>query len=131
MSRRRGRAGQVGAETLELVAILPLLSLVFFVLWQGVVLMRQQAEAQSDARELARRMVLCARAAPAPTLEEVDHGAAGTAVTERGDGSSGRDGQDVRVEVRLAPAVVLPGFRLDERSALAPRAVVVMRREPC
>ena len=131
MSRRRGRTGQVGAEALELVAILPLLGLVFFVLWQGVVLMRQQAEAQSDARELARRAVLCARAAPVPTLDQVDRGAAGTVVTRGGGGGSGPDGQQVRVEVRLAPRVVLPGFRLDQGSALAPHAVVVMRREPC
>lgn len=125
MSRRRGRAGQRGAETLELVALLPLLSLVFFVLWQGVVLMRQQAEAQSDARELARQAVLCARAATAPRLDEVDSGAHGTVVA----GSGG--GQEIRVEVRLVPRVVLPGFQLDQGSALAPHAVVVMRREPC
>lgn len=127
MTRRRRRAGQRGAQTLELVAILPLLGLVFLVAWQGVVLVRQQIEAQSDARELARRAVLCARAAPVGGLDAVDPRAQGTAVTT---GVAGR-GEVVRVEVRLMPETVLPGFVLDGRSPLAPRAVVVMRREPC
>ena len=127
MTRRRRRAGQNGAQTLELVAILPLLGLVFLVAWQGVVLVRQQIEAQADARELARRAVLCARAAPVAGLAAVDPGAGGSAVTT---GAGGR-GEVVRVEVRLTPRTVLPGFVLDAGSALAPRAVVVMRREPC
>jgi len=127
VTRRRGRDGQAGAETLELVAILPLLSLVFLAIWQGVVLVRQQIEAQSDARELARRAALCARAAPTAQLGDVDPEARGTAVTA---GLAGRS-TVVRVEVHLAPAIVLPGFALDPRSSLAPRALVTMRREPC
>jgi hypothetical protein len=127
VKRRRGRAGQAGAETLELVAILPLLGLVFLVAWQGVVLVRQQIEAQSDARELARRAALCARAAPTATLADVDPPARGAALTT---GMTGRT-QVIRVEVRLVPQTVLPGLVLDTRSPLAPRAVVVMRREPC
>lgn len=126
MSRRRGRAGEAGAETLELVAILPLLCLAFLVVWQGVVLIRQQMEAQSDARELARRAALCARAAPGATLASVDS-APGTAVTTGLDGH----GEEIRVEVRLVPRVVLPGFGFDGPAAWAPHAVVVMRREPC
>jgi len=124
VTRRRGRDGQAGAETLELVAILPLLALVFLAIWQGVVLVRQQIEAQSDARELARRAALCARAAPTAQLGDVDPGARGSAVT------AGHT-QLVRVEVHLVPAIVLPGFAVDTRSPLAPRAVVTMRREPC
>lgn len=127
MNVRRGRAGQMGAETLELVAVLPLLGLVLLAVWQGVVLVRQQVEAQSDARELARRAVLCARAATPAGLASVDPSARGTAQTS---GASGR-GEMVRVEVRLAPQLVLPGFVLDAGSPLAPRAVMVMRREPC
>jgi len=127
VTRRRGRSGQAGAETLELVAILPLLGLVFLVAWQGVVLVRQQIEAQSDARELARRAALCARAAPTATLADVDPPARGTARTT---GMAGRT-QVIRVEVRLVPQTVLPGLVLDTRSPLAPRAIVVMRREPC
>jgi len=127
VTRRRGRDGQAGAETLELVAILPLLSLVFLAIWQGIVLVRQQIEAQSDARELARRAVLCARAAPVAQLDDVDPDAHGTAVST---GLAGRSAV-VRVEVHLAPAIVLPGLVLDPRSSLAPRAVVTMRREPC
>jgi hypothetical protein len=37
----------------------------------------------------------------------------------------------LRVEVRLTPTTVLPGVSLGADSTLAPRAVVVMRREPC
>jgi hypothetical protein len=126
VTRRRGREGQAGAETLELVAILPLLGLVFLVIWQGVLLVRQQVEAQSDARELARRAVLCARAVPTAGLAQVDP-RPGTAVIS---GMAGH-GETVRVEVHLEPQTVLPGFTLDGGSPLAPRAVVVMRREPC
>lgn len=126
MTRRRGRTGQRGAETLELMALLPLLGLVFLVVWQGVVLVRQQIEAQSDARELARQAALCGRAASPATLATVDP-APGTATTT---GLSG-PGDTVRVEVNLVPHVVLPGFSVDAASGLAPRAVVVMRREPC
>jgi hypothetical protein len=126
---RRGRAGQAGAETLELVAALPLLGLVLLLAWQGVALVRQQSQAQADARELARRAALCARAAPPPVLADVDPRAAGRA-TVTSDAPSAT-GAVVRVEVRLVPQTVLPGFRLDAGSALAPRAVVVMRREPC
>jgi hypothetical protein len=127
VSRRRGRAGQAGAETVELVAALPLLGLALLVAWQAVLLVRGQVEAQSDARELARRAVLCARAAPTLGLDDVDHGAGGTAAMGAVEGHPDM----VRVEVRLAPPVVLPDLRLDATSQLAPRAVVVMRREPC
>jgi hypothetical protein len=109
------------------VAVLPLLGLVLLAVWQGVVLVRQQVEAQSDARELARRAALCARAAPPSGLRAVDPSAAGSVQTS---GLTGR-GETVRVEVRLVPQVVLPGFVLDAASPFAPRAVVVMRREPC
>ena len=127
MTRRCGRLREAGAETLELVALLPLLGFAFLVAWQGVVLARQQMQAQSDARELARRAALCARAAPTTSLAEVDPPARGSVVTT---GRSGRS-QVIRVEVRLVPQTVLPGLVLDTRSPLAPRAVVTMHREPC
>jgi len=126
VSRRRGRAGQAGAETIELVAVLPLLGLALLVAWQGVLLVRGQIQAQSDARELARRAVLCARVAPPLGLADIDP-TDGSAVT----GSVSGHAELVRVEVRLAPAPILPGLHLDPGSPLAPRAVVVMRREPC
>lgn len=126
MSRSRPHARQAGAETVELVAALPLLGLALMVAWQGVLLVRGQIQAQSDARELARRTVLCARAAPSLALADVDS-TPGSAVT----GSVSGHSELVRVEVRLAPAPILPGLRLDPGSPLAPRAVVVMRREPC
>lgn len=127
MTGRRGRPAERGAETLELVAVLPLLVLVVLVAWQAFVLVRQQSQAQADARELARRAALCARAAPTATLGDVDPQAAGSArlaVATAGD-------ELVRVEVRLVPQLVLPGFRLDTSSTLAPHAVVVMHKEPC
>lgn len=126
MRTRRGRAGEHGSQTVELVAALPLAGLVLLLAWQCIVLARQQIEAQADARELARKAVLCARAAPRPGLADVD-ATAGTAVIGQQPGHPDL----VRVEVRLAPAAVLPGFDLGPASPLAPRAVVVMRREPC
>ena len=126
MRCRRGRAGELGSQTVELVAALPLAGMVLLLAWQCIVLARQQIEAQADARELARKAVLCARAAPRPALADVDP-AAGTAVI----GGQPGHADMVRVEVRLAPAAVLPGLDLGAASPVAPHAVVVMRREPC
>lgn len=126
MRARRGRAGGHGSQSVELVAALPLVGMVLLLAWQCIVLARQQIEAQADARELARTAVLCARAAPRPALGDVD-ATRGTAVI----GSQPGHADMVRVEVRLAPTVVLPGFDLGAASPLAPHAVVVMRREPC
>jgi hypothetical protein len=123
----RGRAGEHGSQTVELVAAMPLLGLVLLLAWQAILLARQQVEAQADARELARKSVLCARAAPRPALGEVDAGADGTVVAESPPGHP----ELLRVEVRLAPATVVPGLRLGAGAAVAPRAAVVMRREPC
>jgi hypothetical protein len=127
MSGRRGRAGEHGSETLELVAALPLLGLVLLLAWQGVVLVRQEIQAQADARELARQTVLCARAAPPARLADVDPKTSGTVSAAAVPGHR----ELVRIEVRLTPTTVLPGFTLGTESALAPHAVVVMRREPC
>jgi hypothetical protein len=126
MRGRRGRAGEHGSQSVELVAALPLAGMVLLLAWQCIVLARQQIEAQGDARELARKAVLCARAAPQPTLADVD-GATGTAVIGTQPGHE----EMVRVEVRLAPTAVLPGLDLGPASPVAPHAVVVMRREPC
>jgi hypothetical protein len=127
MRGRRGRAGEHGSQTVELVSALPLLGLVLLLAWQCIVLARQQIEAQADAREIARRAVLCARAVFPPTLPEVDEGAQGTVVTGAAPGHP----ELLRVEVRLAPTTVLPGLSLGADSTLAPRAAAVMRREPC
>jgi len=128
MSSARGRAdSEQGSQSLELAAALPLLGLILLLVWQCIVLARQQVEAQADARELARQAVLCARAGPHPSLADVDAGAIGSVVTGSPPGH-----QDlVRVEVRLVPGTVLPDVRLPADWALAPHAVVVMRREPC
>lgn len=127
MTRRRSGARQAGAETLELVAALPLLGMALLLAWQGVLLVRGQVQAQSDARELARRAVLCGPAGPPPRLADVDPRTDGSAAV--GPDRSGR--QMVRVEVRLVPPAILPGLHIDAGSALAPHAVVVMRHEPC
>jgi hypothetical protein len=127
MRGRRGRAGEHGSQTVELVSALPLLGLVLLLAWQCIVLARQQIEAQADARELARQTVLCSRAAPPPTLHQVDEGAQGTVLAAAPPGHP----ELLRIEVRLTPATVLPGVALGADSVLAPRAAVVMRREPC
>jgi hypothetical protein len=126
MISRRGRAGERGSETLELVAVLPLIGLVLLLAWQGVVLVRQEFQAQADAHALARQAVLCARAASPARLADVDQSPGRATVTEVAGHRT-----LVRVEVRLDPSIVLPGFQAALGSALAPHAVVVMRREPC
>jgi hypothetical protein len=117
----------VGAETLELVAVLPLLGLVLMVAWQAILLVRGQIQAQADARELARRAVLCSRAAPPLRLADVDPQGGGTAQLAALPGHPDM----LRVEVRLGLPAPVPGMSLDAASTLAPHAVVVMRREPC
>jgi hypothetical protein len=127
MRARRGRAGEHGSQSVELVAALPLVGMILMLAWQCIVLARQQVEAQADARELARQAVLCARAAPQPRLSDVDAGASGSVVA----GSPPGHAELVRVEVRLVPASVLPDVTFPAGWPLAPHAVVVMRREPC
>lgn len=127
MSGRRGCAGERGSQSVELVAALPLLGLILLLAWQAIVLARQQIEAQADARELARRTVLCTRAGPPLALDDVDPGAHGTALVASPPGHA----ELVRVEVRLEPASVLPDVHVPGDWLLAPRATVVMRREPC
>jgi hypothetical protein len=127
MRARRGRAGEHGSQTVELVAVLPLFGFVLLFAWQCILLARQQIEAQADARELARQAVICARAAPPLTLADVDKQATGTVVTAAPPGHP----ELTSVEVRLAPVVVLPGVALGSDTPVAPRAVVTMRREPC
>lgn len=126
MRPRRGRAGEQGSQSVELVAVLPLAGMILVLAWQCIVLARQQIEAEADARELARQSVLCARAAPRPVLSDVDP-APGTAAIGPQPGHADM----VRVEVRLAPTAVVPGFALGPGSPVALHAVVVMRREPC
>ncbi len=60
------RPGERGAETLELVAGLPLLGVVVTALLQGAALVEDRARAASDARELVRHAVVCEHRAAAP-----------------------------------------------------------------
>ncbi|GAC1339406.1 MAG: hypothetical protein NVSMB29_06650 [Candidatus Dormibacteria bacterium] len=126
---RRGRRTESGAETLELVASLPLLVLVSALILQGVVLVRQQVQAESDARQLARSAVMCGPVLSAEArLRLVDPVAAddGAAVTVKREADTGL----TRVTVSLAPQAVISGLRLGV-GGFTPHASVAMRDEPC
>lgn len=125
----RSRLAESGAETLELVASLPLLALVTALILQGVVLMRQQVQAESDARQVARAAVVCGPVmTPAARLRLVDPGAAerGAVVRVEREGDSGV----TRVTVSLVPEAVISGIRLG-LDTFTPRSSVAMRDEPC
>jgi hypothetical protein len=120
----RGRRwGERGSQTLELLAAMPAVGLVMLVAGQALVLGRQQAEAESDARSLARAAVLCAIPSAPLELTAIDPRAADGVVTR-----SARDGM-VSVTVRLPPESIL-GLDLGS-TGLAPSATVTMRHEPC
>ena len=106
------------------MAILPLVILLVACGAQALILVRQQAEAESDARVLARQEALC-HDGGSPAASEVDP-ALGP------DDVSIQKGPDaVVVDVRLAPATIIPGLSAGTDSRFAPRASAVMRREPC
>ena len=122
---RPGRDGQRGAETLELMGGLPLLAMTMLIVWQGVVLMRQQAEVESDARLLARAAVICAAAPPSQALlTDLDP----TARDARIQSTFDRHTQLHSVGLTLAAQSVLPGLDI---TSYRPHAVVVMHAEPC
>ncbi len=123
--RRCGRQGERGAETLEFVGILPLLALVGLVIWQGIALVRQQAEADADARTLARQAVVC-DAGTLLTLRDIDPAVGvGWAATDAAHGPW------VTVSVTLAPTPVVSTLDLSRLGIPSPRATVTMRHEPC
>lgn len=117
------RRGEGGVESLELLALLPLMTMIVLAAWQGIVIARLHAEAEADARTLVRVAVLCPQG-PVPDILVVDHGAKGAQVTV-----DRRGAPLVGVTVGLPVPSVVQGVDL---SALGPIvATVVMRQEPC
>ena len=130
MIRRRRRL-QRGAETLEFLGVLPLTVLVAMLAWQGIVLAREQAQADADARTLARQAVVCAAPGTAPlALAAVDP----VAFSDEA-GVVTRDTTSnppyVSVTVALAAKSIFKDVDLARFGIPGPHAVVVMRHEPC
>jgi len=91
---------------------------------QVLVLARQQAEAEADARALARQAAIChdgGEPDPAPVDQAL----------RPGDVTVSRVAAGVVVSVRLSPETIVPGLPGGSDSRLAPRATVAMRSEPC
>jgi len=124
------RPGERGAETLELVAGLPLLGVVGTGLLQFAVLVEDHARAAADARELVRHRVVCEqRDAPPPAVAGDPALASGRvtfSTTAEPDG-----GTLVTATVVLPPRTLLPGLPGGIASPLAARASATMRQEPC
>jgi len=109
------------------VASLPLLALVTALVLQGVVLTRQQVQAESDARQVARGAAVCGPVlTPQARLRLVDPAAADRGAAVRVE--RGLDGGLTRVTVSLTPEAVIGGISL---GGLTPRASVAMHDEPC
>jgi len=136
--RRSGRRGVVGpavrgqrgAETLELVAGLPLLGIVVTALLQGAALVEEHARAAADARELVRHRVVCDHRDAPPAVVAGDPALRSARVTfTRAADPAG--GTLVTATVVLAPRILLPGLPAGPESPLAARAAATMREEPC
>jgi hypothetical protein len=127
VSRRRPERG---AETLELVAGLPLLGIVVAALLQGAVLVEDHARAAADARELVRHRVVCDHrdASPAAVAGDPALGSARVTFSTAADPAGGTL---VTATVVLAPRILLPGLPTGPDSPLAARAGATMREEPC
>jgi hypothetical protein len=119
-----------GAETLELVAGLPLLGVVVGALLQGAVLVEDRARAAADARELVRHAVVCDHrdAPPAQIAGDTALGAARVLLRTAPDGTGG---WLVTATVTLPPRILVPGLRGGVDSPLAATGAATMRREPC
>jgi hypothetical protein len=124
------RAGEHGAETLELVAGLPLLGIVVTALLQGATLVEDHARAAADARELVRHRVVCDHrdASLAAVTGDPALGSARVTFSTTADPAGGTL---VTATVVLAPRVLLPGLPAGPDSPLAARASATMREEPC
>ena len=127
--RRGAHPGERGAETLEFLGALPLLAILIVIAWQGVVVGREQAEAEADARVAARTAVLCPRPVAPPRLLEIDPAGTGgdLRLDRAGDPAAESVTATVTLPVRLVTAAIDPGAW-----GLGPvRASVTMRQEPC
>jgi hypothetical protein len=119
--------GQRGAESLELVAAMPLAALAVLVLWQGVVTVHRQLEADQDARTLVRQVVLCHDAGAAARLADVDP--AGSAGGWAGPAPA--PPSMAAVTVRLPLTSVVPGVDMARLGLGSVTGTATMRREPC
>jgi hypothetical protein len=126
----RRRRGERGAETLELVAGLPLLGVVVAAAVQCAVLVEEHARAASDARELVRHQVVCEHRdePPAAVAGDALLTAGRVSFTTAGDPA---EGVLVTATVVLPPRTILPGLPAGVSSPLAARASATMRQEPC
>ena len=124
------RAAERGAESLELVAALPLLGLAVAVMLQCAVLLETRARAMSDARELVRHQVVCEHRAEPATAVTGDPQIAAGRVSFSTTGDRG-DGVLVTATVLLPPRTLLPGLPAGVDSPLAVRASATMREELC
>jgi hypothetical protein len=127
--RRGARRGQRGAETLEFLGALPLLALLMLLAWQGVVIGRERAEAEADARAAARTAVLCPRQPAGPSLVDIDPAArSGDLRLVR----SGAPDQGVVTATVTLPVQAVSSSVDPAAWGLGPvRASVTMRLEPC
>ncbi len=124
------RRGERGAETLELVAGLPLVGVVVAALLQGAALVEDRARAAADARELVRHEVVCEHRGAPPAAVAGDPALGSGLVTF--STTAGPDGGIlVTATVVLPPRILLPGLPAGTGSPMAARASVTMRREPC
>lgn len=124
------RSGERGAETLELVAGLPLLGVVVTALLQGAALVEDRARAASDARELVRHAVVCEHRAAPPAAVAGDPALAAARVTLT-SAADAAGGVLTTARVVLPPRILLPGLPSGLDSPLAARASATMRQEPC
>ena len=124
------RRGERGAETLELVAGLPLLGIVVAGLLQGAVLVEDRARAAADARELVRHRVVCDHRDAPPAAIAGDPALASARVTFT-TSSDAEGGVLVTAHVALPPRILLPGLPAGPGSPLAATAAATMREEPC
>ena len=110
---------------MEFLGLLPLLVMVCLVVWQGIVVLQRQAEAEADARTFARSAVVCGVRQP-PDLHAIDPGADGGWFSV----DTGHPPY-VTAHVSLAAPSIVPGVTLTALGIANPAASVTMRHEPC
>lgn len=129
MRARGRRRAQCGAESLEFVGVLPLVILVMVIAWQGVIWARQRAEAEADARTIARLAVLCP--ATIEQLGDVDAAAARNGGVASVKSRGGGDEKFVDVTVSLPPYALINQLNLQQLGMSSFKATVTMRQEVC
>ena len=119
------RRGPQGAETLEFLAVLPLMWLAATGAWQGVALAQQQIEAQSDARAIVREAAICNGGQdPREILSVVDPSSRDVHADV-----PVRKGGYVTEHVSIAPDLIFPGLTVSMIQPILPSASATMREE--